>query len=81
MSDIDFFVRDHDMIQDLKTREEIGVYPPRFHAKINCSERAELSQAKFEFIGATQPLVFDVPLRPEKPYTAGTYTSNSSQMT
>ena len=77
MSDIDFFFRDHNMIENLKIKEENGMYPPRFHAMINCTEKARLSQARFEFTGATQNLVFDVPLRPEQPYTPGTHLTQA----
>ena len=78
VSDIDFFVRDADDIKEalLKTKEENGMYPPRFRVVIGCFPPASPILARFQFIGATEELVFDEVLRPQPsspPYASGSH--------
>ena len=45
----------------------MGTYPPRFHVIFTCTPTAGQSQARIEFRGAVNDLVFDVPLNPPPP--------------
>ena len=66
MHEIDFFVRDNDEItrEQLKLKEETGMYPPRFKVIITCSETAKPTQARFQFRGTADDLVFDAYFSP-----------------
>ena len=76
MADVDFFVRDPDDIKkdQLKTKEENGMYPPRIRVVIGCFPPARPIIAKFQFRGATEDLQFEevfIPPLFSPPYTAG----------
>ena len=74
LSDIDFFVGDETSKETLKLMEEEGMYPPRFRVVISCSPNARQSQARIEFRGAVNDLVFDIPLNPlQSGVVKGTY--------
>ena len=66
LSDIDFFVghNTENTKQALQLREREGMYRPRFGVVISCTSTARQSQARIEFRGAVNDLVFDVPLNP-----------------
>ena len=64
MSDIDFFVRQRNAIEQLKLKEELRIYPPRFRVEISCSPSAQPYQINIEFRGAVTDLVFDILLTP-----------------
>ena len=64
MSDIDFFVRDRNAIKQLKLKEELRIYPPRFRVEISFSPSARPDQIKIEFRGAMTDLIFDIVLTP-----------------
>ena len=60
-SDIDFFTEHY---EQLKFKEEMGTYTPRFCVAISCTPTAHLRHVRIEFRGAVHDLVFDVPLNP-----------------
>ena len=63
--------------EQLKLKEENGMYPPRIRVVIGCSTLARPMHARFQFTGATDGLIFDVILRPQPsspPHTAGIRT-------
>ena len=66
LKEIDFFVGEitNITIEQLKLKEEEGMYPPRFHVVISCTPDARQSQARIRFRGATSNLRFDIPLNP-----------------
>ena len=66
LEDIDFFVGEITTIaiENLKLKEEEGMYPPRFRVVISCTPNARQSQARIRFRGATNDLIFDIPLNP-----------------
>ena len=66
-AEVDFFVRDTDAIKEelLKTKEENGIYPPRFRVVIGCFPPTSPLPAKFQFTGSRKELVFDAILRPQ----------------
>ena len=45
---------------DLKLKECMNLYPPRFVVKIGASSTAEVSKAVFTFEGATEEIVKEV---------------------
>ena len=65
MSDVDFFVRNGDKFEELKTKEDNGLYPPRFRVVIDCFPTASPIQTRFQFSGAKEEIVFDAVLRPQ----------------
>ena len=69
LSDIDFFVGPitESTKQTLQLKEDEGMYPPRFCVVISGTPTARQSQARIEFRGAVNDLVFDVPLNPPPP--------------
>ena len=69
LKDIDFFVGENNDItlHTLEVKEEEGMYPPRFEVVVTCTPAARQSQARIEFRGAVNDLVFDVPLNPPPP--------------
>ena len=74
ITDVDFFLRNGDKIEELKTKEDNGMYPPRFRVVIDCFPPANPLPARFQFTGAKEEVVFDVVLRPlpsSAPHTAG----------
>ena len=75
ISDIDFFVRERNAKEQLKLKEELRIYPPRFRVEISCSPSARSDQIKIEFRGAVTDLVFDVILTP----TPASITPTSSK--
>lgn len=65
LSDIGFFVTDYNSEEQLKIKEEEGLYPPRFNVVISCSPTASQSQTRITFTGAVKEMVFDIPLTPD----------------
>ena len=64
MSDIDFFVKDRNALEQLQLKEKLKIYPPRFQVKISWSPSAQPYQIKIDFRGAVTDLVFDIHLTP-----------------
>jgi hypothetical protein len=66
LKDIDFFVGKvtETILEQLKLKEEEGMYPPRFHVVIRCTPTARQNQARIGFRGAEQDLTFGILLNP-----------------
>ena len=81
LSDIDFFVGPitETTKQTLQLKEDEGMYPPRFCVVISGTPTARQSQARIEFRGAVNDLVFDVPLNPPLPQARPTSPGISSK--
>ena len=63
LSDVDFFVSG-DNLEELKIKEEEGMYPPRFNLMISCTPMAGQSKTRVEFRGARKEILFDILLKP-----------------
>ena len=62
VADIEYWDRDSDLMQVLVVH---GEYPPRFAVDVSGSGMTDESHAHFVFFGATEELVYKLPLLPE----------------